>query len=210
MNEERIQQIKMKIDKIIDSDEFIDKLKDIHEALEVETNRIQKHLLNITTARYHSAHPNFPLDAKLKFLPVDNSGCFMEQPLCLIDEQNMPISDEINLVKLPTEFDQFQISNDKCELIIVDRDKVPLCEHITFKQLTSESIEFEYVDDERRTIQIIEIPSYRQMNRLIKLNVKPVSFDKLLAIEQPAGERQRQYPHSRKQVFSRSKFICCR
>ncbi|CAF3680465.1 unnamed protein product [Rotaria sp. Silwood1] len=44
-----------------------------------ESNKIQKNLLNITTARYHSNHLNFLLNAKLKYLSVDYSGNLIEQ-----------------------------------------------------------------------------------------------------------------------------------
>ncbi|CAF5124464.1 unnamed protein product, partial [Rotaria sp. Silwood1] len=124
--------------------EFINKLEDIYNMLNKESNKIQKNLLNITTARYHSNHPNFLLNAKLKYLPVDNSGNLIEQPLCLVDEHNMPISDELNPIRLPFESDHFHISNDKHELIIVDKNEISLSEPITCKQLTLESIEFEY------------------------------------------------------------------
>ncbi|CAF1385109.1 unnamed protein product [Rotaria sordida] len=92
----------MNLDKFIEYDqqqiEFIDKLKDIHNILNKESNKIQKYLLNITTARYHSNHPNFPLNSKLKYFPVDNLGNLIEQPLYLVNEQNMSISDELNLI----------------------------------------------------------------------------------------------------------------
>ncbi|CAF5048489.1 unnamed protein product, partial [Rotaria sp. Silwood1] len=68
---------------------------------------------------------------------------------------------------------RFHISNDKHEL--------SLSEPITFKQLTLKSIEFEYVDDNRKTIQIIEISSHQSINKSIRLNVKTISFDKLPA-----------------------------
>ncbi|CAF1340332.1 unnamed protein product [Rotaria sp. Silwood1] len=86
----------------------------------------------------------------------DYSGNLIEQPLCLVDEHNMPISDELNLIRLPFESDHFHISNDKQ---IVDKNEISLSEPITFKQLTLESIKFEYVDDDRKTIQVIEISS---------------------------------------------------
>ncbi|CAF4959362.1 unnamed protein product, partial [Rotaria sp. Silwood1] len=44
-----------------------------------ESNKIQKNLLNITTARYHSNPLNFLLNAKLKYLSVDYSGNLIEQ-----------------------------------------------------------------------------------------------------------------------------------
>ncbi|CAF3680452.1 unnamed protein product [Rotaria sp. Silwood1] len=85
----------------------------------------------------------------------------------------MPISDELNLIRLPFESDRFHISNDKNE--------ISLSEPITFKQLTLKSIEFEYVDDNRKTIQIIEISSHHSINKSMRLNVKSISFDKLPA-----------------------------
>ncbi|CAF3715268.1 unnamed protein product [Rotaria sp. Silwood1] len=177
INEKNLQSIKLTMDKFVEFDqqqiEFINKLKDIYNMLNKESNKIQKNLLNITTARYHSNHPNFSLNAKLKYLPVDNSGNLIEQPLCLVDEHNMPISDELNLIRLPFESDRFHISNDKNE--------ISLSEPITFKQLTLKSIEFEYVDDNRKTIQIIEISSHQSINKSIRLNVKTISFDKLPA-----------------------------
>jgi len=178
-----MQSIKLNIDKLVELDqqqpEFNEKLKEIHEILTIQSNEIQKNLSNITTARYHSNHPNLPLNAKLKFLPVDISGTVIEQPLYLVDKQNIPISDELNLIRLPIESDQFQISNDKYELTIIDKNKIPLSDPITFKQLTSELIEFEYVHDDQRVIQIIETSSHNPINKPIILNVKPVSFDKL-------------------------------
>ncbi|CAF0769492.1 unnamed protein product [Rotaria sordida] len=187
----------MNLDKFIEYDqqqiEFIDKLEDIHNILNKESNKIQKYLLNITTARYHSNHPNFPLNAKLKYFPIDNLGNLIEQPLCLINKQNMPISDELNLIRLPYESDRFHISNDKYELTIVDKNEIPLSEPITFKQLTSESIEFEYIDDNRQTIQIIEIASHHPIHKSIMLNVKPISFDKLPTIKQPTSMLKKEF-----------------
>jgi hypothetical protein len=136
----------------------------------------------------NSNHPNFPLNAQLKYLPVDISGMFMEQPLCLVNEQGIPLSDKLHVIRLPIESDRFQISNDKYELIIIDKNQTPLSDPITFKQLTSELIEFEYIDDNQRTVQIIEISSHRPINKPIVFNVKPVSFDKLSLIEQPASK----------------------
>ncbi|CAF1385366.1 unnamed protein product [Rotaria sp. Silwood1] len=141
--------------------------------LNKESNKIQKNLLNITTARYHSNHANFSLNAKLKYLPVDNSENLIEQPLCLVDE--------LNLIRLPFESDHFHMSNDKRELIIVDKNEIPLSEPIIFKQLTLESIELEYIGDYRKSIQIIEISSHHSINKSITLNVKSISFDKLPA-----------------------------
>ncbi|CAF1399147.1 unnamed protein product, partial [Rotaria sp. Silwood1] len=173
----------MTLDKFVAFDqqqiEFINKLQDIYNMLNKESNKIQKNLLNITTARYHSNHANFSLNAKLKYLSVDYSGNLIEQPLCLVDEHNMPISDELNLIRLPFESDRFYISNDKHELIIVDKNEMSLSEPITFKKLTLESIEFEYIDDYRKTIQIIEISSNHSINKSISLNVKSIFFDKL-------------------------------
>jgi len=176
----------LNIDKLVELDqqqqsEFNDKLKEIHHILDIQSNKIQKNLSNITTARYHSNHPNISLNAKLKFLPVDISGTVTEPPLCLVDEQNIPISDEFNLIRLPFESDRFQISNDKYELIIVDKNKIPLSDPITFKHLTSESIEFEYTNDDQRAVQIIETSSHNPINKPIILNVKPVSFEHLSA-----------------------------
>ncbi|CAF5164564.1 unnamed protein product, partial [Rotaria sp. Silwood1] len=111
------------------------------------------------------------LNAKLKYLPVDNSENLIEQPLCLVDE--------LNLIRLPFESDRFHISNDKHELIIVDKNEMSLSEPITFKKLTLESIEFEYIDDYRKTIQIIELSSHHSINKSISLNVKSIFFDKL-------------------------------
>ncbi|CAF1551976.1 unnamed protein product, partial [Rotaria sp. Silwood1] len=153
--------------------EFINKLEDIYNMLNKQSNKIQKNLLNIATARYHSNHANFSLNAKLKYLPVDISGNLIEQPLCLVDE--------LHLIRLPFESDHFHISNDKRELIIVDKNEIPLSEPIIFKQLTLESIEFEYIDDYRRSIQMIEISSHHSINKSISLNVKSISFDKLPA-----------------------------
>ncbi|CAF1625727.1 unnamed protein product [Rotaria magnacalcarata] len=182
-NKEKLQTIKLNIDKVagIDSEklEFIEKLEEIHRALNIESNEIQKNLSNITTARYYSNHLNFPFDVKLKYLPVDDSGNLMEQPLCLVDEQNMPISDKLNVLRLPIESDRFHISNDKYELTIVDKNEIQLCEPITFKQLTMESIEFEYIDNNRQVVQIIETSSRHPINRSLRLNIKAVAFDKL-------------------------------
>ncbi len=187
----------MNIDKLVKLDqqqiEFIDKLKEIHDILDRQSNQIQKNLLNITTARYYSNHPNIPLNAKLKFLPVDISGTLMEQPLCLVDEQNMPISDELNLIRLPFKSDQFHISNDKYQLTIIDKNKIPLSNPITFKQLTSELIEFEYTNNDQQAVQIIEISSHNPINKPIILNVKPVSFDKIPTTEQPASKLPRHF-----------------
>ncbi|CAF5122083.1 unnamed protein product [Rotaria sp. Silwood1] len=71
------------MDKFVEFDqkqiEFINKLEDIYNMLNKESNKIQKNLLNITTARYHSNHLNFLLNAKLKYLSVDYSGNLIEQ-----------------------------------------------------------------------------------------------------------------------------------
>jgi hypothetical protein len=155
--------------------EFIDKLREIHDRLNIQSDQIQKNLSNITSARYQSDYPNIPLNSKLKFLPVDFLGNVIESPLCLVNDQNIPISDELKLIRLPCESDQFQISNDKCELIIVDHNQIPVSNRITFKQLTPASIEFEYANDDHRSVRITETSSHE----LIMLNVKPISSDKL-------------------------------
>ncbi|CAF4553692.1 unnamed protein product [Rotaria socialis] len=184
-NKDKLQSIKLNIDKVagLDSEklEFIEKLEEIHHALNIESNEIQKNLSNITTARYYSNHLNFPFNVKLKYLPVDDSGNLMEQLLCLVDEQNMPISDKLSLMRLQIESDRFHISNDKHELTIVDKNEIPLCEPITFKQLTLESIEFEYIDNNRQVVQMIEASSRHPINRSLRLNTKAVAFDKLPA-----------------------------
>jgi hypothetical protein len=167
----------MNIDKFIESDQqFIDTLTEIHNSLDLQSNQIQKNLSNITTALYHSNHPNFPLNVKLKFLPVDTSGTVLEEPLYIIDEQNIPISDELNLIRLPHESDRFHISTDKDELTIVDTNQIPLSEPITFKHLTSELLKFEFTDDHQRAVQLIKISSHQPIDKIITLNVKPVSY----------------------------------
>lgn len=173
----------MNIDKLAkidhDQSEFNEKLNEIYKLFDIQSNEIRKNLLNITNARYHSNHPNIPFDAKLKFLPVDSSGTVIEPSLYLVDEQNIPISDELKLIRLPNQSDHFQISNDKYELTIVDKNKKPLSDPITFKQLTSKSIEFEYTTDDQRTIQITELSSHNLINPSIILNVKSISSEKL-------------------------------
>ncbi|CAF2863158.1 unnamed protein product [Rotaria sp. Silwood2] len=72
------------------------------------------------------------VNAKLKYLPVDNLRNLIEQPLSLVDEHNMPLSDELNLIRLSFESDRFYISNDKHKLIILDKNDILLCESITF------------------------------------------------------------------------------
>ncbi|CAF1561008.1 unnamed protein product [Adineta steineri] len=179
MNEEKNQDIKINIDKLFEFDqeqiEFMDQLKEIHEQLDKQSNKIQQNLFNINTARDNSNHPNFSLDIKLKYFPIDTCGILMKQSLYLVDEQNMPLSDKLHLIRLPNEFDRFQISNDNYELIIIDNNNIPLSDPVTFKQLTSELIQFEYTNNDQRTIQI---SSHDSINRSIMLNVKPLSFDK--------------------------------
>jgi hypothetical protein len=193
----------MNIDKLVDSNqEFIDKLKEIHNMLGTQSNQIQKNLSNITTARYHSNHPNFPLNTKLKFLPVDTSGQAAEESLYLVNEQNIPISDELNLIRLPNESDRFHISNDKHELTIIDHNEIPLSEPITFKNIIPES--FEFTTDDQRAVQIIETPSHQTINKSIKLNVKPIPFDKL-----SASKLQKLSFYLFDIHLSRSSIICC-
>jgi hypothetical protein len=151
--------------------EFIDKIKQIHSLLNISSNQIQKNLSKIISARYQSDYPNISLNAKLKSLPVDISGNVIEPSLYLVNDQNIPISDELQLIRLPCESDQFHISNDKCQLIIVDKNQIPLSNPITFQQLTSGSIEFEYANDDQRSVRIVETSSHKS----IMLNVKPVS-----------------------------------
>ncbi|CAF1261150.1 unnamed protein product [Adineta steineri] len=179
MNEENIQDIKSNIDKALEFDqeqiEFMNKSKEVHEQLDKQSNKIQQNLFNVTTARDNSNHPNFSLDIKLKYLPIDSCGILMKKSLYLVDEQNMPLSDKLHLIRLPNESDRFQISDDSYELIIIDNNNIPLSDPITFKQLTSELIQFEYINNDQRTIQI---SSHGSINRSIMLNVKPLSFDK--------------------------------
>lgn len=153
--------------------EFLDQLREIHDQLNIQSKQIQKHLSNITFARYQSNYPNIPLNAKLKFLPIDNSGNIIESSLYLVNEENIPISDELKLIRLPCESDQFHISNDRCQLTIIDKNQIPISDPITFKQLTSASIEFEYVNNDQRSVRIIETPSHEP----IILHVKSVSSD---------------------------------
>ncbi|CAF1497745.1 unnamed protein product [Adineta steineri] len=178
MNEEKIHDIKINIDKALELDqeqiEFMDQFKEIHQQLDIQSNKIQENLFNIHTARDNSNHPNFSLDIKLKYLPIDTCGILMKQSLYLVDEQNMPLSDKLHLIRLPNEFDRFQISNDNYELIIIDNNNIPLSDPITFKKLTSELIQFEYINNDQRTIQI---SSHDSIDRSIMLNVKLLSFD---------------------------------
>jgi hypothetical protein len=122
------------------------------------------------------------LNTKLKFLPVDISGNIIESPLYLVNDQNIPISDELKPIRLPCESDRFHISNDKCQLTIVDKNQIPLSDPITFKQLTSALIEFEYSNDDQRSVRIIET----LLHEPITLNVKPVPSD-----QQSASKLQR-------------------
>jgi hypothetical protein len=166
---------------------IIDQLTAIHTELEMESNRSLQNLLRVTSARRRSGHPLFPINATLKFLPVDTTGHVMEQPLCLVDEQNMPISDEIKLVRLPTPSARFQISTDMRALVIADENDVPISQPIDFQRLTPEIVKFEYVGDDRRTVQVIEVVSRRPIGEPVPLNVKAVSFDKLPTTLQPTG-----------------------
>ena len=187
IKESKINDIKANIDKLDQDDRQQTKLKQIHELLNLESSELQKHLSSIKEARNFSNHPSYPLNVKIKFLSVDTSGILMEQPLCLVNGQGTPISDELKIIRLPYQSDRFQILNDKYELIIVDENQMPLSEPITFKQLTSESIQFEYVDPNRQAIRIVGKTSYRLIDECHMLSVKPVSFDKLSTTKQPAG-----------------------
>ena len=178
LNDEKIQAIKMNIDKLDSQQtEFPEKLREIQYLLHTQSDQIQNHLSNITSARYQSDHPNIPLNAKLKFLPVDSSGTVIDPPLALVDDQNIPISDELKLFRLPIASDRFQISNDQCELIIADENQIPISDPITFRPLTSATIEFEYVNDDQQSIRIIEVPSHMPVNQSIMLHVKSIPFD---------------------------------
>ena len=169
----------MNIGKLIQLDqqsiEFTNQLKSIHHVLTIQSNQIQKNLSKITTARYHSNHPNIPLDTKLKYLPVDNSGTLTQSPLYFFDEQNMPISDQLKILRVPTESDRFQISNDKHQLTIVDKNKVPISDPITLKQFSPEWIEFEYITDDQQSVQIISSDT----NQPLTLHIKSISSSKL-------------------------------
>jgi len=135
--------------------ENINKPDEIQQVLRTQSNQIQKNLSNILVARHHSNYPNIPFNARLKHLPVDNKGIPIEPAIYLLDEQNHPISDQVELIRMPMPSDRFQISNDQQQLIIVDKNQIPISDPITFQQLP---VQFEYLDDEHQSIRISDQP----------------------------------------------------
>ena len=135
--------------------ENINKPDEIQQVLRTQSNQIQKNLSNILVARHHSNYPNIPFNAQLKHLRVDNKGIPIEPAIYLLDEQNHPISDQVELIRTPIPSDRFQISNDQQQLIIVDKNQIPISDPITFQQLP---VQFEYLDDEHQSIRISDQP----------------------------------------------------
>lgn len=174
-NEEKLRNIQRQIDTLDGLDphqtEFTDKLREVYELLYTQSTAIQDHLSSINSARYRADHPNLPLRVKLKSLPVDISGTAIEPSFYLVNDQNVPLSDKLQLIRLPVASDQFVIANDKRELTIVDQNKIPISDPITFKQFPSISIKFDYAENDQRSVRIIENSSPDP----IGLTVKPVS-----------------------------------
>ncbi|UJR31391.1 hypothetical protein I4U23_018885 [Adineta vaga] len=175
INREQLENINIALDNIVEANQQLD----------IQSNQIQKYLQKTITTCSNSNHPNFPLYAKLKFLPVDHVGKPMEQIFCLVNGKNMPLSDPLHLIRLPIESDRFQILQDKYELIVVDENEIPISDSITFQHLTSEQITFQYSDINRRTVQL---SSQNGINQTVSFNIKSVSFDKLPNVEQPTSQ----------------------
>ncbi|CAF0923040.1 unnamed protein product [Adineta ricciae] len=163
----------------------LDDLVAINQELNIKSIEIQNHLQNIMTMRSNSNHSNFPLNAPLKIFPMNQLGKLIEQPACLVDEQDVPLSDPVHLIRLPKDTDRFQISNDMLELTIVDEHDVSICDPITFKHFTSELITFEYSGSDRR---IVEISAHNFTTKIISLRLRLVPFDQLPETEQPTSQ----------------------
>ena len=90
-----MQDIKKEIDQLAKLDvhpsEFSDKLKDIHDLLNIQSIQMQHNLSNITFARSRSNHPQFPLHSKLKYLPIDQSE------LNIVEQNPIPLSESITI-----------------------------------------------------------------------------------------------------------------
>ena len=153
--------------------DFTDRLQRIHHLLSTQSIQIQNSLSNISAARSRSDHPNVSLNAKLKYLSTDTSGTIIEPSLYLVNEQNIPISDQLRMIRTPVPSDRFAISMDQSELTIIDQDHRPISDPITFKQVPSISTRFEFVDDDQRRVRMLETPAHEP----ITLNVKSIPAD---------------------------------
>lgn len=173
-----MEDIKKEIDQLAKFDVhqagFNDKLKEIHRLLDIQSNQMQNNLSSIISARSRTDHPNIPLHSKLKYLPTDHSGTIIDRPLYLVNDQDRPISDQLQLIRLPIPSDRFAISMDQSELTIIDQNQMPVSEPITFQQSSSIPIKFDYVDDDQRSVRLIETSSSPE---LITLNVKSTPVD---------------------------------
>ncbi|CAF0920812.1 unnamed protein product [Adineta ricciae] len=171
--------------KVQNLDTKLDDLVAINQELDIQSIEIRNHLQNIMTMRLNSNHSSLPLNAILKVFPMNQLGRPIEQPACLVDEQDVPLSDPVHFIRLPQDTDRFQISNDMYELTIVDEHNVSICDPITFKRFTSELITFEYSDSDRR---VVEVSAHSFTVKIISLRLRLVPFDQLPETEQPTSQ----------------------
>lgn len=171
--------------------DLTNRLQAIHQLLRTQSSQIQNHLSNITAARSQSDHPNVSLNVKLKYLPTDPSGTIIESPFYLVDEQNIPISDQLRMIRAPVSSDRFAISIDQSELTIVDQNQRPLSDPITFRQVSSILIQFEFIDNDQQRVQMVEPPAHQP----IILNVKPIPSEHI------STSKLFEYPKPKKKIF---------
>ena len=159
-----------------------DRLEQISTMLNIESSRLSQYLSSATSVD----RSNFPMNAHLKFLPIDISGRVMEQPRCLVNEGDIPVSNEIKFLRLPIDSDRFRISDDKRQVCITDQHAVPISEPITFADASNDAVEFQYVDNHRR-IEMVEAATRRPLIGPVELAVKSVPFEQIPSVIQPAG-----------------------
>jgi hypothetical protein len=175
ISEDRLISIRRGLDNPHDADQ----LEQISTMLNIESNRLSQYLSDATSV----ARSDFPINAHLKFLPVDVSGRVMEPLRYRVNDENIPVSDAIKLLRSPTGSDRFHIS-----------------EPVTFEE-ANDAAEFEHVDNHRR-IDIVEAATRRSLNGPVELNVKSIPFDQIPSVIQPAGRALSVVDSSNEQVLS--------
>jgi hypothetical protein len=156
----------------------------VRQQLTDESKRMQTMLADSIGHRTRVNLCCFPSNAVLTWFACDTHGQILEQPVCLVNNEQYPMSDPMRYIRLPTVSDCFHITADRRQLTIIDDKQQAITESITFKQLTDEIVEFAYVNNDKRTVIVSNQHSICQC---LSLNVQTVPFEHLIHIQQPTG-----------------------
>ena len=148
--------------KMIKNETQIDELK-------FESKYLRKNLLNLMKKRSMILH-----DVTVKAIEP-NDRIFV-----LIDEQNEIVSDRLRLVRLPNDSDRFEISDNRRELRLINEQNTRISEPISFESLANRTIEFEFIDEDHRSIRLIDTKTHEVLVESLKLIVQSISMKQSL------------------------------